>query len=78
MVKRALMALVYGDLFMRVLYATRPYEKVKGSANKLHEKWSAKAKINIRNGSKREFNKNIKSSLLKFKCIMIRTWIVCV
>ena len=25
------MALVYGDLFMRVLYRTRPYEKVKGS-----------------------------------------------
>ena len=25
-----LQALVYGDLFMRVVYRTRPYEKVKG------------------------------------------------
>ncbi len=30
-------SLVYGDLFMRCLYHVRPYEKVKGSANALHE-----------------------------------------
>lgn len=30
---------VYGDLFMRCLYRTRPYEKVKGSADQLHKKW---------------------------------------
>lgn len=35
----AMRALIFGDLFMRVLYKTRPYEKVKGSANKLHRKW---------------------------------------
>ena len=28
LIKKALMALVYGDLFMRVLYATRPFHKV--------------------------------------------------
>ena len=32
-------AIVYGDLFMRCLYHVRPYEKVPGSANALHEKW---------------------------------------
>lgn len=66
MVKKALMALVYGDLFMRVLYATRPYEKVKGSANKLYEKWNNIAKENCINGSKREFNKNVKSIIKEF------------
>ena len=35
----AVHALVYGDLFMRCLYRVRPYEKEKGSANALHEKW---------------------------------------
>ncbi len=35
----AIHALVYGDLFMRCLYKVRPYEKVGGSANALHEKW---------------------------------------
>ncbi|MSR89959.1 2-hydroxyacyl-CoA dehydratase [Inconstantimicrobium porci] len=59
LVNRGLMALVYGDLFMRVLYRVRPYEKVKGSANELHEKWKKKAIENVMNGSKREFKKNI-------------------
>lgn len=32
-------ALIYGDLFMRCLYRVRPYEKVPGAADALHEKW---------------------------------------
>ena len=36
----ALKAFVYGDLIMKCLYRTRPYEKVRGSANKLKEKWT--------------------------------------
>ncbi|MBU5487592.1 2-hydroxyacyl-CoA dehydratase [Clostridium sp. MSJ-8] len=66
LVRKALMALVYGDLFMRVLYRVRPYEKVKGSANALYEKWNEIAKENCRNGSKREFNKNIKQIIKEF------------
>ncbi|MCE5220677.1 MAG: 2-hydroxyacyl-CoA dehydratase [Clostridium sp.] len=63
---RAIMALVYGDLFMKVLYRTRPYEKIKGSANELHKKWNERAKSNLINGSKREFNKNIKEIINEF------------
>lgn len=66
LIHRAIMSLVYGDLFMRVLYRTRPYEKVKGSANELHKKWSEKVKSNLINGSKREFNKNIKEIITDF------------
>ena len=36
---RVFMAMVYGDVFMRVVYRMRPYEKVPGSVNALHEKW---------------------------------------
>ncbi len=36
----AVQAVVYGDLFMRCLYRMRPYELVKGSANKLHAELS--------------------------------------
>ncbi|MGN0335209.1 MAG: acyl-CoA dehydratase activase-related protein [Lachnospiraceae bacterium] len=36
---RGVYGAVFGDIFMRVLYATRPYEAVPGSANELHEKW---------------------------------------
>ena len=66
LIKKALMALVYGDLFMRVLYATRPYEKVEGSADALYEKWNEKAKENSRNGKLGEFKKNIKGIIKEF------------
>lgn len=33
----AIHAIVYGDLLMRCLYRVRPYELVKGSANRLHK-----------------------------------------
>lgn len=39
MLLESFVAVVFGDLFMRCLYHTRPYEKVKGSANELHNKW---------------------------------------
>ena len=44
MVIRAAYALVLGDVLMRALYATRPYEKKVGSANELHEKWAWECK----------------------------------
>lgn len=65
---KALQAVVYGDVFMRVLYRMRPYEAVEGSANELHEKWK---KICIESLSKpgtsnREFKKNIRGIIQDF------------
>ena len=42
LIQHGLYALIFGDIFMRCLYATRPYEAVPGSANALHEKWKEK------------------------------------
>ncbi|MDO4622490.1 MAG: acyl-CoA dehydratase activase-related protein [Eubacteriales bacterium] len=39
MAERVVFAAVFGDIFMKCLYRMRPYEKVPGSANKLHRKW---------------------------------------
>ncbi len=39
LLKIAIETVIYGDLFMRCLYRVRPYEKVPGSANALHQKW---------------------------------------
>ncbi len=39
MLLQGLRGVIYGDLMMRCLYRTRPYEKVKGSANALLDKW---------------------------------------
>ena len=66
MAHRAIQALIYGDVFMRVLYKTRPYEAVPGSANALHEKWRAIAQRAVRNGNKAEFKKNIRQIIKEF------------
>lgn len=39
LIQHGLYALEFGDIFLRCLYRTRPYEAVPGSANELHEKW---------------------------------------
>ena len=66
LIKRLMMGIIYGDLFMRVLYRVRPYEKVPGSANKLYEFWREKAFENVSNGNKREMNENIKNIVEAF------------
>ncbi len=63
---RAMQALVYGDLLMRVLYRVRPYEAVKGSANELYEKWKTRCKASISNGKRSEFKKNIRGIVHDF------------
>lgn len=59
MAKKVVLGAMYGDLFMRVLYRVRPYEKVKGSANALYESWVKKCQENVKNGSMKEFKKNV-------------------
>ena len=63
---RAIQALIYGDVFMRVLYRVRPYEAVPGSANALHEKWLAIVQKSVQNGNKAEFKRNIKNIVKEF------------
>ena len=42
LLQKGLYALIFGDIFMRCLYRTRPYESVPGAANALHQKWKQK------------------------------------
>ena len=44
MILKAMYAVVLGDLFMKVLYHTRPYEAVKGEANRTHEQLNKKCR----------------------------------
>ena len=68
---RAMQALVYGDTFMRVLYRTRPYEKVKGSANALYEKWNEKVKKDILRADRKTFCSNIEGIIRDFENLEI-------
>lgn len=71
MVKRILVAALYGDLFQKVVYRTRPYETVKGSVDVLHEKWLKKVQKNVQNGSLNQFNRNMKVIIREFDSIPI-------
>ncbi|MDR1913661.1 MAG: acyl-CoA dehydratase activase-related protein, partial [Clostridiales bacterium] len=63
---KALMSLLYGDLFMRVLYRTRPYELVSGSANALYDKWNNICKEAVKKGSLSEFKRNARNIVRDF------------
>ena len=65
-ISKVLQSLIYGDVFMRVLYATRPYEVTPGSANALHDKWAEACKKSIVNGKWKEFKKNIRGIVHDF------------
>lgn len=68
-----LQALIYGDVFMRVLYRTRPYEAIPGAANALHKRWEEKCKLSIANGKWREFKKNIHSIVHDFDTLPLKS-----
>ncbi|MGM0215153.1 acyl-CoA dehydratase activase-related protein [Enterococcus sp. AZ109] len=71
MIKRAVVAILYGDLFERVVYRTRPYELEKGQIDALHEEWLKKVEGNVRNGSLTQFNRNMKKIIKDFDTIPI-------
>ncbi len=62
LLRRALYGVVIGDVFMRVLYATRPYEDIPGSADQLHRKWAEKVKEEL---TRPGFNRSHAIKLIK-------------
>ena len=62
----AMQALVYGDVFMRVLYRMRPYELYPGSANRLHEYWKKICIDSITGKNRNSFKKNIQGIIRDF------------
>ncbi|MDF2538984.1 MAG: hypothetical protein K0S76_2005 [Herbinix sp.] len=66
LINRCIMGLIYGDLLMRVLFRTRPYERFQGSAELLYQKWNEKAKDNIRSGNRSEFCRNVTGIVSEF------------
>lgn len=62
LLRRALYAVVVGDVLMKVLYATRPYEDIPGSADGLYEKWNKLVKDSIENTS---FSRQAVKKLIK-------------
>ncbi len=61
MLKGMVAAILYGDLLSQLLYRTRPYEKVPGSANALYERWAEQCRKNPQ-----VFKKNVRSMVADF------------
>ena len=66
---RCLLAVSYGDILMKLLYHTRPYEINKGESEKLYNTWNERVKINIQNGSFFEYKRNITNIIEDFSNI---------
>ena len=68
LVMKGMYALVFGDIFMRCVYRMRPYEKVKGSTDKMHRKWEniCKKFISKRHTSISEFKKLCRAIIQDF------------
>ncbi len=69
---KALQGVVYGDLLMKLLYATRPYEVIKGSSEELYYKWQKKCRDAVARGNYFEFRKNVKNIVEDFKKIKVK------
>ncbi|KUO61919.1 MAG: 2-hydroxyglutaryl-CoA dehydratase [Gracilibacter sp. BRH_c7a] len=71
MLKRSVMAIVYGDLLMRVTFAVRPYEKNKGETNGLLKKWLNDLKPSLAKMSIREYHRNIRKIIKEYDDVEI-------
>ncbi len=71
MLTKCLQAVVYGDVFMRVLYATRPYEKEAGSADALHRTWRERCiqSLTKKGTDMAGFSRNIKGIIRDFDAL---------
>ena len=70
--KKAIQAVAYGDLLAKLLYATRPYEKKKGSTEKVYKEMMNMVCTSIQKGNFIEYKKNIKKIIEEFEKIPIK------
>ena len=68
---KMLQACIYGDLLMRVLYKTRPYESITGSANLLYENWNEICSQTIESGNFSDFKRNIEKIVHDFDALKL-------
>jgi predicted nucleotide-binding protein (sugar kinase/HSP70/actin superfamily) len=73
LINKALQAIIYGDIFMRVLYQVRPYEAEEGAANALYNHWNEKVKRDIQTGSRRVFKENCYGIIKAFDTLPLKS-----
>ena len=71
---KAIQAVLYGDLFMRVVYRTRPYELNEGETDALHKKWEYKLckQLSDKKFGIHRFRKNMRKIVEEFDAIPVK------
>ncbi len=69
--KKALMAFVYGDLLMKVLLRTRPYETIPGTCDGLFDRWMKRCKMQLRMGNRKAFRDNLIRIVKEFEDVPV-------
>jgi predicted nucleotide-binding protein (sugar kinase/HSP70/actin superfamily) len=64
-------ALMYGDLLMRLTYQVRPYEVNSGDTDALYEMWNEKAMPSVENGRLFTFKKDMKAIVKDFASVPV-------
>ncbi len=74
MLLRAAVGAQFGDIFMRCVYRTRPYEAVPGSVNALHKKWLKEVQrfVSGKHISLLKFNKMCRQIIRDFDSVELR------
>ncbi|MDR1966626.1 MAG: acyl-CoA dehydratase activase, partial [Synergistaceae bacterium] len=68
---RSLLAMLYGDMLMRLLYRTRPYELNRGSADLLYGEWVKRCGVNVSRGSLSQFRRDLGDMVRGFAALPI-------
>lgn len=71
LIHRGLMAVVYGDCLMQLLYRVRPYEAQPGAANRLYQKWAQICKDSLAKIQIRTYVRNIRQMVQEFDALPI-------
>ncbi|MBS7528234.1 2-hydroxyacyl-CoA dehydratase [Fusibacter paucivorans] len=70
--ERMVQAMLYGDLLMRVLYKTRPYEVTEGAANALYDKWVDRINNSFEKGRRADFKQIVNDVVNDFDKIPLK------
>ncbi len=71
LIKKAIMGVIYGDLIMKVLFQTQPYERVKGRAQQVYQHWMNQCKESLRTGDRKGFRENLRGIVKDFEAIEV-------
>ncbi|MDR2137345.1 MAG: acyl-CoA dehydratase activase-related protein, partial [Synergistaceae bacterium] len=68
---RGLLGMLYGDMLMKLLYGTRPYELLRGSAEKLYNRWAARCDENVGKGKWSVFGDDMRRMASDFAALPV-------